>query len=82
MTEEEMLIEIERRGKKQMNIFFLSDYLAIDFHHGLSLIAESWIVLRWEEVTCMTYYDAHMFDFEVVSVIYRRPQLFSLCISD
>lgn len=22
MTEEEMLIEIERRGKKQMNIFF------------------------------------------------------------
>lgn len=46
MTEEEMLIEIERRGKKQMNIFFLSDYLAIDFHHGLSLIAESWIVLR------------------------------------
>lgn len=82
MTEEEMLIEIERRGKKQMNFFFLSDYLAIDFQHGLSLIAESWIVLRWEEVTCMTYYDAYMFDFEVVSVIYRRPQLFSLCISD
>lgn len=55
-----------------MNIFFLSDYFVIDFYYGLLLIVELWIVLRWEEVICMIYYDVYMFDFEVVFVIYRR----------